>query len=72
MARDLLDHMIEEADPGRDRIKPAAVEIDRDLDRRFGGVAADRGGTHKQPYRERRRRRNRAHMHLTLATPAFR
>ena len=41
MARELLQHMVEEADPGRHVVAAGAVEIDGDGDFRLGGVAGD-------------------------------
>ncbi len=42
--RELLDHVVEEADPGRDVIGAGAVEIDGRRDRGLLGAALDRGG----------------------------
>jgi hypothetical protein len=39
--RQLLEHMIEKADPCRNIILARAVEIDRNIDRCFMGLAAD-------------------------------
>ena len=41
MAGKLLQHVVEEADPGRDVVAPGPVEIDADADLRLGGVAGD-------------------------------
>ena len=42
MARELFEHMVEKADPGRDLGGADAVEIDAALDLRLLGVALDR------------------------------
>jgi hypothetical protein len=44
--RDLLDHVIEKADPSRDLGRADAIEIDPTLDPRFLGVALDRRDPH--------------------------
>ena len=41
MARQQVEHVVEEADAGRDRRRAGAVEIDRDRDVGFLGVALD-------------------------------
>ena len=46
VARELLEHMIEEADAGRDLIGAGAVEVDLDRDVGFARLAVDRGGAH--------------------------
>ena len=46
MARQQVEHVVEEADPGRDRRRAGAVEIDRDLDVGFLGGALDRAFAH--------------------------
>ena len=38
MARELFDHVIEKADPGRNVVGAGPVEIDLDEDPGFGGV----------------------------------
>src|SRR5439155_576455 len=43
MARDLIEHVIEERDAGRKLGAAGAVEIHRDNDRRFPGDALDAG-----------------------------
>src|SRR5262245_28821004 len=43
VARELLDHVIEETDPGLDVIRTRTVEIDGCGDRRLLGLAVDRG-----------------------------
>src|SRR6266478_3692608 len=43
VARELLEHVIEKTDPGRDIIGTRAVEIDGALDSRFLGLAFDAG-----------------------------
>ena len=50
MPRQLLKHMVEKANAGRNLVHAAAVEIDFDIDRRFVGLAADRPGTHGRRY----------------------
>eukprot|EP01137_Pigoraptor_chileana_P035163 Opistho-2@28780 len=49
MARQLLDHMVEETDAGGHRIFARSVKIDGDRDIRFLGRALDGGGTHGAP-----------------------
>lgn len=49
MACDLLKHVVEEADPGRDPGGSAAVEDEADTDGGLGGFAADLGLTHGRP-----------------------
>src|SRR3546814_4930489 len=51
MARQLLDHMVEEADAGGHRIIARAVEIDGDRDIRFLGRTLDGGGSHGARHR---------------------
>src|SRR5258705_6521552 len=46
MARQEVEHMVEEADAGRDRRRAGAVEVDRDLDVGFLGGALDRAFAH--------------------------
>ena len=41
MTRDEIEHVIEKADAGPILEAAAAVEIDRDADRRLGGLASD-------------------------------
>jgi hypothetical protein len=41
MARNLLEHMIEEADSGVDRINAGPVQIDPNVDGRLGRFPAD-------------------------------
>ena len=48
MTRQLLDHMVEKADARRDPVRAGAVEIDRHVDPRLVGVAADGGGAHRR------------------------
>jgi hypothetical protein len=50
VSRQLLDHMIEEADPGRDIIDTRPIEVDGDIDRGFRGLAADGGCAHGRRY----------------------
>ena len=42
MPGELLDHVVEEADPGRDVVGAGAVEIDGGRDRGLLGAAVDR------------------------------
>ena len=44
MARQLLQHVIEETDAGGDVIRTIAIEIDRGLDAGLFGLAVDGGG----------------------------
>ena len=46
MARELLDHVIEEADAGGDIELAGAIEVDRDVDGGLVGLAGDAGFTH--------------------------
>ena len=46
VAGDLIEHVIEEADPGRDLGHPGAVEVDLDLERGFVGGSRDRRPAH--------------------------
>jgi hypothetical protein len=46
MARQLLQHVVEEADPGLHVIGALAVEIDGDGDLGLGGLAFDAGLAH--------------------------
>ncbi len=48
MPRDLVQHMIEEADAGRNVRYAGPVEIDADLDGGFFGFAGDLGFAHEQ------------------------
>ena len=48
MARQQVEHVVEEADAGRDRRRAGAVEIDRDLDVGFLGGALDRTFAHER------------------------
>ena len=50
MAAELFDHVIEEADPGRNVISPGTVEINRDADVGFVSLAGDLGSTHSAAY----------------------
>ena len=45
--RQEVEHVIEEADPGRDRRRAGAVEIDGDLDVGFLGLALHRALAHR-------------------------
>ena len=47
MTRQQVEHVVEEADPGRNRRRAGAVEIDRDLDVGFLGGAFDRAFAHE-------------------------
>src|SRR5262249_36303207 len=51
MARQKLEHVVEEADPGRDRRNAGAVEIDCDLDVGLLGAAPDRAFAHERIFR---------------------
>src|SRR5262249_31926904 len=51
MARQKLEHVVEEADPGRDRRNAGAVKIDRDLDIGLLGAAPDRAFAHERFFR---------------------
>src|SRR5262249_56404226 len=51
MARQKLEHVVEEADPGRDRRNAGPVEIDRDLDVGLLGAASDRTFAHERIFR---------------------
>ena len=53
VARDLVEHVVEEADAGRELRGAAAVEVDADADLRFLGVAADVGGARRSADRLR-------------------
>ena len=55
MARQLFEHMIEKADPGRDVIDPRPVEVERDIDRGFAGFARDGASAHGRRYSNRSR-----------------
>src|SRR5208283_2004686 len=46
MTRELIEHMIEEADAGRDVGRARSVEVDADLDARLLGFAYDRALAH--------------------------
>jgi hypothetical protein len=46
MARELFEHVVEEADAGLDVVQAGPVEVDGDVDRRLGGGAGNRGGAH--------------------------
>jgi hypothetical protein len=46
MPRQEIEHVVEEADPGRNTRRAGAVEIDRDLDIGFLGLALDGGFPH--------------------------
>jgi division protein CdvB (Snf7/Vps24/ESCRT-III family) len=46
VARDLVQHVVEEADAGGELGNAAAVEIEDDADLRFQGVARDVGLPH--------------------------
>jgi hypothetical protein len=46
MARQLVEHVIEEADPGRNVGRARSVEVDGDLDARLLGFACDRALAH--------------------------
>jgi glyoxylate carboligase len=48
MAAELLDHVVEKADPGRHRVRPRPIEIDLDFDRCLGGISFDPAGAHGQ------------------------
>src|SRR5262249_46081207 len=48
VARQEVEHVVEEADPGRDRSATAAVEIDGDLDVGLLGGALDRAFAHER------------------------
>lgn len=50
MPRQLLKHMVEKPDAGRNFINTGAVEINLDVNRRFIRLAADRPGTHGRRY----------------------
>ena len=45
VTHDLVEHVIEKRNAGRERSETAAIEIDADGDLRFFGVARDAGGT---------------------------
>ena len=45
----LLQHVVEKPDAGRDPVRPGAVEIERDVDPRLGGVAGEGCGAHRAP-----------------------
>ena len=47
VARQLLQHVVEEPDPRRHPIGAGAVEVDGHVDPRLGGVAADGRGAHR-------------------------
>src|SRR5262249_21645460 len=51
MARQKLEHVVEEADAGRDRRNAGAVEIDRNLDVGLLGAALDRTFAHERIFR---------------------
>ena len=48
LAGDLLEHVVEETDPGRDVVRAGAVEIDRHRNAGLGGVAGDGGLSHRR------------------------
>ena len=48
MARELLDHVVEKADPGRDLKGPGAIEVHLDGNVGFMGLAGYPGGSHGQ------------------------
>ena len=50
MARQQVQHMVEEADPGRDLRRAFAVEVDGDVDIGFLGRALDLARPHKSPF----------------------
>ena len=51
MARQQVEHVVEEADAGRDRRRAGAVEIDLDLDVGLLGLALDRALAHGEVLR---------------------
>ena len=51
MARQKLEHVVEEADSGRDRRNAGPVEIDRDLNVSLLGAALDRAFAHERNFR---------------------
>ena len=46
MARDLVEHMVEEADAGCDLGHAGAIEVERDLNLGFFGLTPDSGAAH--------------------------
>jgi uncharacterized protein len=50
MARQLFEHVVEEADAGRNLIDAGAVKIDFDINRRFVGFTAYSSGAHGRRY----------------------
>ena len=48
MPRDLVQHMVEEADAGRNVRHAGSVEVDTDLDGGFLGFAGDLGFAHER------------------------
>ncbi len=50
MAAELLEHVIEEADPGGNGIGAGAVEVDGDVDGGLARLAAHCGGAHGVPH----------------------
>jgi hypothetical protein len=55
VTRQLLDHMVEETDPGGDGVKTGAVEVDGHVDLRFRSVAVNLGRAHARPIARRAR-----------------
>jgi hypothetical protein len=49
MARELVEHVVEEADAGGDLADAGAVKVQRDGDLRLGGAAGDRRLAHRGP-----------------------
>ena len=53
MTREQIQHVIEKADPGRDRGGAVAIEIDRNLDVGLLGLSLDRSLAHEKPVSSR-------------------